>query len=488
MAQLSSILDTSFKVPRAFIKVSLGVGARSPGSGAMKCLVVGSMTSAGSAAVSELKLIAGEEDAKTYFGAGSELHLAARAFFKANPIGVLYGVAVDDSTGGGVATKTFVFTGTATADGSVEAWINGERVAISVVTGDTATVVGDKLAAVINGRSDLPVTAANVTGTVTVSAKNKGTRFNWITTRSLKTGAAGITHTPTTGKTAGGTDTGANPTTQLDAVAGAERFHLIFSGFLDSTNLGKFKTSLTSLAQPITGKRGRWLACSPDTLANAITLSDGLNDPRGELIWMEAPDALPIEVAGAYAGAHTAKRSSDRAANTDGMALPSIKTRYAIADRPTISEQNTALNNGLTPIRDEAGTAVSVRSVTNYHQDGSGNDDFTILDTHYVEVADFIGDAIEQGFSTTFAGFKLGVDGEDGAPPFPGVATPKSVKDWLVSILYTYEGRLVVNVKALTPSIVVEADTNTPGRLNAEVPVDCIELFHQLGTNVAQVG
>lgn len=488
MAQLISILDTSFKVPRAFVKVSLGAGARSPGSSAMKVLAVGSKTSAGTAAVGDLVRCAGADDAKTSFGPGSELHRAAMKFFKANPIGVFYATAMDDSTGGGLATKQFVFSGTATSDGTIEVWIDGERLAISVVTGDTATVVGDKLEAIINGRSDLPVTAANSTGTVTVSSKNKGSRFNWITTRSLKTNAAGISHTAVTGKTAGGTDTSANPTTQLDAVAGAERFHLIISGFVDATNLAKFKASITSLATPIVGKRGRWLACSPDTLANAITLSDALNDPRGELLWFEAPDALPIEAAASYAGAHTAVRSSDRAANTDGMLLPDLLTRYAVADRPTVSEQNTALNNGLTPLMDDSSVVRVVRAVTSYHQDGSGNDDFTILDTHYVEVSDEIGDAIEQGFATAFAGYKLGVDGADGAPPFPGVATPKSVKDWIVSLLYPREGRSIVNVTALIPSIVVEADGSAAGRLNAEVPVDVIELFHQLGTNIAQVG
>lgn len=488
MAQLTSIIDTSFKVPRAFVKVSLGVGARSPGSSAMKVLLVGSMTSSATVAAGELKLLAGEQDAKTYFGAGSELHCAARAFFKNNPIGSCYAVAMDDSSGGGVSTKAFVFTGTATGDGSIYIWLNGEQFVVPVVVGDTATVVGDKIVSAINGRSELPWTAANVTGTVTVSSKNKGTRFNWITTRSFKGGAAGISHTVVTGKTSGGTDTGANPTTQLDLVATAERFHLIVSGFLDATNLSKFKTTTSSNAQPITGKRGRWIACHPDTLTNAISVADSVNDARGELLWCEAPEALPIEVAAAYAGAHTAKRSSDRAANTDGMELLSIKTRYSAADRPTVSEQNTALNNGLTPLNDDAGVVRAVRAVTNYHQDGSGNDDFSILDTHYVEVSDFIGDAIEQSFSSSFAGFKLGVDGADGAPPFPGVATPKSVKDWIVSILRTYEGKQIVNVAALVPSIVVEADPSTPGRLNAEVPVDVIELFHQLGTNIAQVG
>ena len=63
MPQLTSIVDTSNKVPRAFVRVALGAGPRSPGSSAMKILLIGSKTSTGTAAVTTKYQIAGPDDA-----------------------------------------------------------------------------------------------------------------------------------------------------------------------------------------------------------------------------------------------------------------------------------------------------------------------------------------------------------------------------------------------------------------------------------------
>ncbi len=488
MTLLTSIIDPSYKVPGAFMKVSLGAGPRSPGSSGMKVLGIVSKTAAGTAVVGQLYQVAGRDDAATLMGAGSEGHLLAKAFFDANPIGRLYLVAMDDSSGGAVATKTVAVTGTATSAGQLEVWVGGERMVVPIAVGDTATVIGAALASIVNGRSHLPVTGVNTTGSVALSTKNKGVRFNALTCRSLLINAAGISHTPVTGTFASGTASGANPTTHLDAVGGSERFHVIISGFQDSTNLAKFKTAISSLAAPLQGKRGIWAGAFVGTLGDGITLSDALNDPRGVLLWDEGSDDLTCQVVGAWAGAHTAYRAADRAANTDGMALGVLKPRFSAADRPTKTEQNIALNNGLVPLVDEDGVVLVCREITNYHQDGSGNDDFTILDNHKVEVADFIADDLEGNFSSVWSAFKLGVDGEDGVPNAPRVATASSVKDWVISRLGAQENRTLVNTALLAPSIVVEADESADGRLNADVPIDVIELFHQLAANVSQVG
>ncbi len=484
MAQLISVIDTSYKVPRAFIQVSLGVGPRSPGSSAIKILLVGLKTGSGSAAVGELKLLAGEDDAKAYHGPGSELHLMAKAVFKANPIGTVYAIAMDGS-GGTAGTKALVFSGTATADGVVEVWVRGERVAAQVASGMTATQVGDAVAAAINARTDFPCTAANVSGTVTLTAKNTGVRSAGISCRSLAS-VAGITHTGVTGYFSAGTAGSENATTQLDAIA-SQRFHYIVSPHFDSTNLLKFKSFTTSQSGPIAGKRCKWFACFNGSLASLITLSDAVNDKRGELAWMENPDDLPCMVAAAYAGAAAAVRSSDRAYNTDGLLLTGIKPQFAIADIPTETEQNSALNNGASPLLAQEGEVRIVRAVTNYHNDSSGNDDFTVLDAHYVDVCDYVADLLQDNFATAFKGFKLAPDNADGEPPDARVATPNSIRDWIYLQLKALENRQLVNVDALLPSLVVEIDGTTPTRANADVPVDPIELFHQLAANVAQL-
>lgn len=481
---LTSVVSSSYKVPGSFVQIALGVGPRSPSTGAMKVLLVGNKTAAGTGAVATLYEAFGPDDAKALTGAGSELHLMAKAFFTANPTGSLYLVIV--ASAGTAAATTATFAGTATSDGAVEVWVAGQRVVAPVLTGDAAAAVAATVRDAINAKPDLPVTATAAAGVVTVTARCAGPRGNRISFRSTLTSASGVTHTPVTGYlTAGATMD--DPQAALDAVA-AVRFHLVVAPYFTSAELVKFRAFVDAAAVPITGKRGRFVAVSPETLATSITLSDAVNAPRGEIGWCEDPDSTPGELAAGLAGVITALRSSDRAANLDGEVVPGARPQPSVDDWATSNEQNSALNNGLTPLVTKRGALVIARSVTNYHLDASGNDDFSILDSHKVDVADFVGDVIEQNFATRFQGFKLAPHPTDESILAPNVATPVTVRDFLFGQLVEQENKLLVRVEALAPQLVVELDPAVDGRLNADIPIDVIEHFHQLGARVAQVG
>lgn len=481
---LTSIIDTSYKVPGSFVQVSLGAGPRSPATGAMRVLLVGNKSAAGTGVAATLYEVAGPDDVKTLAGVGSELHRMAIAFFNVFKTGRLFIVIV--ATAGTAASQAIAFTGTATADGAVEVWISGERVVVPITTGDTHTAVAVNVAAAINAKPVLPCTATAATGTATATARCTGPRGNCISVRTAITGAAGISHTPISGYFTSGA-TMDDPQAALDAVA-SQRFHLTVAPYWTATELAKFRSFHNTGALPINGKRGRFVACSPDTLATAITLSDTVNAARGEIAWCEDPDSTPGEIAAGLAGALAAARSSDRAANMDGVVIPKLKPQAAIDDIATSSEQNSALNNGLTPIVTRGGELVIVRSITNYHLDASSNDDFSILDSHKVDVADFVGDVIEQNFATRYKGFKLAPHPAPPAIVPPKVATPVTVRTFLFDQLKAQENVLLVNVDALAPQLVVELDGSVDGRLNADIPIDVIEHFHQLAANVAQIG
>lgn len=482
---LSSVIDSSYKVPGSFVQVSLGAGPRSPSTGAMRVLLTGNKSSAGTGVVNTLYEVAGPDDVKTLAGVGSELHRKAIAFFKANPTGSAWIVIV--TAAGTAASQAIAFTGTsATADGSFEVWIAGERMVVPITTGDTPTIIAAAVAAAINAKPVLPCTAAAAVGTATATARCTGPRGNRISCRTVLTGATGISHTPISGYFASGA-TMDDPQAALDAV-GSMRWHLIVAPYYTATELQKYRSALNTGALPVNGKRGRFVACSPDTLATAITMSDSVNAARGEVAWCEDPDSTPGEIAAGLAGVLTANRSSDRAANLDGLVIPGLKPQAAIDDYSTKAEQNSALNNGLTPLITVNGELVIVRSVTNYHLDAGGNDDFSILDSHKVDVADFIGDVIEQNFATRYRGFKIAPHPAAGELPPPRVATPVTVRDFLYSQLAAQENVLLTNVEALKAQLVVEIDPAVSGRMNADIPIDVIEHFHQLGANVSQIG
>ena len=488
---IASIIGTDNKVPGVYLKVSLGVGARSAGSAAMGLLLVGNKTAGGSAAVDTVKSLFSKDDARNEFGAGSELFMMAQAAFKANPSVTLSGVAVTESVGS-QATGTITFTaGPATADGTVEVWIGGRRVVAAVADTDTITTAAAAVAAAINAETDFPVTAGAAVGVVTVTAKQAGTKSNAITLRTLLTGATGIAHTALSTTLTGGT-TLDDPQSALDSVA-ATRYHLIAASDDDAVNLAKYKAHVDAGAEPLVGLRQRFVAGSVDTLGNTTTLSDALNAERGQIVWQAGSDDTPAEIAAASAAQHIVQVQSDRAAPVDGVVIPGLRPPNDSADKPLNTELASALNNGITPLDYSGSEVFFVRAITNYSTDSAGNPDAGVLDVSKVEVPDFIADQLQANFLARFGGFKLDNDPDQGDFVEPKVATPSSVKDFIFEILKNHGAGgsgvlLLSDVEANKPLLATELDSAAVGRVNAVVPLDVVEGFHQGAFDIQQVG
>lgn len=488
---IASIIPTDNKVPGAYLKVTLGVGRRSAGAAPISLLLVGNMLSAGTAIANTVYPLFSPDDARTLFGAGSELFLMARAAFDANPGVTLFAIAVPESAGDQADGTVTLTSGPATATGTMEIWVAGRRVVASIAIGDTITAAGDAIAAAINAETDSPVAAVNAAGTVTVTAKQAGPKGNNISLRTLLTGATGISHTTVNARLTGGT-TDDDPQNALDAVA-PERYPYIVASHVGSTNLAKYKTHVNDGAEPLTGSRQRFFYGSIDTLGNTITLSDAINAKRGELIWHAGADDLPGELAAGAAAQHALLLSSDRARPLDGETISGLRPQNDLADKPLNTELASALNNGITPLNHDGTSVFVVRAVTNYSTDTQGNPDFSVLDISKVEVPDFIADTLELNFLSEFQGFKLDVDPPAGELPEPGVATPASIRDWIFSILKDYAvggpGPLLLSqVEETKDQIAVELDSASDGRANAVIPNNVVDGFHQGAFDVQQNG
>lgn len=117
------------------------------------------------------------------FGFGSPLYESVIRLFPINGSGVgLIPVTVIPVDAGGsavVATGTITATGTATAQFTGRVRVGGIlSPEFVIVDTDTATLVGDAIAAAINAELDMPVTAVNVAGVVTLTAKWLGSTGN----------------------------------------------------------------------------------------------------------------------------------------------------------------------------------------------------------------------------------------------------------------------------------------------------------------------
>lgn len=506
---LSSIIDTANKTPGLFLKVSLGVGAQAAAGSPLKILLLGNKTSSGTATDGSITQVTGPDDAVTLAGQGSELHRGARNIFRAFPGANVYLGVIAVSGGTAASNAGFTSTGPATAAGTIEMWIAGERIVVSFASGDTATAIGAAVALAINNAADLPVTATASVGTVTITAKHAGPRGNRIRVRNTITTGSGLTHTPIDAYLASGA-TSDTPATILDN-ASTQRFHVIVAPYDDTTNLGLVKTHIATYSNdPLEGKRAVYLFASADTLANATTLATTINDARARCLWHYNSDVPPAELVASWAGRYVRGLQRDRAANFDGAQVLAALPQRTLADRPIASEITSALNNGLTPVRTAAdgATCVVVRAITTRSKDSAGRPDYSTLDVHKVDALDLLADQIESDFAREFTadpadpdavGFKLANDTDAGEMPPPGVVTPLTLRDFVYAITKRFDaednegsagtlGAFLVNVETNGANIVCQADAIAQGRVNVSIPCDVVELFHQAAIDVRQIG
>lgn len=484
---LTSVIDTSYKIPGSFIRLRFGVGARSAGDAPRRLLLYGNKLTAGSATVEALVQCLSEEDARTLFGSGSELHRGIKSALAVNRNADIWCIPI--ATAGTAATKTITFTsGPATAVGTVEAWFSGERVVANVAIGDSITTVAAALSAAINDSEDLPVTASPSAGVVTVTARHTGPRGNYISTRTKVTGATGIAHTPVTGYMASGATMDAPANAIL--VAEPQRWHYHVVPYQTATELGAFKTHVNTEDEPEKGHRELFVWGSIDTLANTTTVAAGLNAERGQCAWLYNGDSTPFELACAEAARRAKSESADPSANQIRSDLPGVKVPFVEADWPTTTEQNSALNNGISPVVIVSGACKMLRPITNRSQnDAATMPDYSVLDVHKVVVPDFVADTIDLNWDSFSSGQKAGKDDPDGDAPPEGVLTPRMVRDFVYAQLLALEadGHLEPgSVDARADEIVVELGSN--GRFNATAPTDVIEWAAQFAGEIRQIG
>ena len=528
-------VPSSRKTPGITFNVVLGGPGSSSGSATKTLMLLGNMigatitgaspalsVAAGTATVATPVFVASGSDAQTLFGAGSELHRMALAVFAQYPDATLYACPVADAAGT-AASGVITFATTSTAAFTVRLKLCGQTIDVPVALGDTATVIAAAVADAINDALTLPFTAQNSTGAVTVTAKQTGPRGSVIvvdayfvptgstletriTTNSTSSGAA-TTGIWSSTDTLGGEITLKNGATQ-DSFANAlaainpTRYDRIVCACIESTNADLVVAELNTQAGPTVQLLEQAIMATSATYANAVTLATGRNASRMQVAWHHASVLPPPDVAAqvaaarlagdAYAGGSLVGEASDPAANLDGVNLATVPMQRLPADRPTGTEIENALNNGLAVVGTSAlrpGYGALVRSVTS-RSTAAGVPNYAVIDTAYVTVCDYAADDLRSYLATELAGAKLGADDASGNPVTraPNVTTPSAIRSLIFGRLKTYEADAILRDVSLNDALlVVEADGTTPGRVNCEIPCEPITALHQVAGNVRQL-
>ena len=526
-------LATSRKTPGVYMNVILGGAPSSPAQQAIKILLMGNkMGTAVSGSAPTIALPAGtqadatpvalasSDDAATYFGLGSEVHVMARAVFAQYPDATVYGISVAEG-GGSYASVVCTFATTATAAYTIRVRACGEVIDVAVASGDTATAIGTAVCTAVNAVTWLPYYAQYVLGAVTFTAKCNGPRGNDLAvllsfvsssgTETLITTSSTASPGATTGIMSGGGASGnlyrfTGGTTQ-DSFANAiaaivpTRYHRIVGACTDATNIGRISTHVTSQAAVTAQKREQFICATLASSGTATTLATGVNAARGQVCWhynslvpacMVAAQVAAARVIGdSFAGGSLPGEASDPGANLTGVQLATVPMQYHIDDQPTDTEIESALNNGMCVIGASLarpGYGVVVRSITSLSL-VNGLQNYAVLDTGYVTVCDYVADGEQSALGSRYAGFKLGANDSNGDPPkAPLVTTPQQIRASVLADLKGYESQGIIrDVDSNASLLVVAANVGVPGRVDMDIPVEPTPWLTIIAGNVRQI-
>lgn len=167
-------IPASIRKPGKYFEYNNRLAVRTLPSNLQRVLIVAQITTTTVGLASSITQVFDAETAAGLFGRGSQAHRMVKGAIIANPYLQLFVLAVPDNAAGVAGAATITYTGPAADAGSVYVNIAATELVVPVATADTATIIAAAVAAAINAKIDLPVTAAAVAGVVTLTNRNKG--------------------------------------------------------------------------------------------------------------------------------------------------------------------------------------------------------------------------------------------------------------------------------------------------------------------------
>ncbi len=498
-------LSAFYPIPGVFPEIAFAQGQGSSGTATYGALLICNKTTAGSGTADTVIYgpdtvtpLATQADADAIGGPGSELSRGFRRFVKFNQVTPVYAILVAESAGA-AATGTITLTTTATGTGTLRIYKSkNDFVDVLITSGSTPTNVADAATLAVNSRTDWPFTCGNAAGVITLTAKNKGPRGNWLRYWSRIFPSCGMTTSTATPAYFTGGATADVSTTALATIL-SRRFYWIVSAAEDATQVGALKTQLAVQALATNNIRQMAFFGSNDTQANATTVATGINHERLSAPFLAQSDYTPFEMA-----CQTAALVSLGAASTiprcnyDNLGLTSSDPLSALWEMdapmsgaaPTQTQIASALNSGLSPIGvTSSGKTYLVSPITTRSLNGS-NPDYQTRDICKVFISDFYTDDLATKLGIMMVGKNIAAD-PIGNAPVPGgdTITPRVPKAATNRLSQDYFDRgLVENIDDIKGGTICIRETNPTTRLSIQVPLDVADPWHQTGIKILQVG
>lgn len=501
-------VDPTSPVPGIIGEIRYAQGQSAGDLSVTKVLIIAPKTSAGSITADSQVVgpLSDESDIITYTGTGSVAHRMGKRWLSLCKTAKLYFCCPTAATGSAAIEKiTVSFTsGSApTAPGVFTVVIANTPCSYAYTTSDTATTIAAGVKNSILSKSDLPVTASNSSGVLTITGRISGVELNSIRVRASVTVGTNVvsslnTDIPIGSSGALGAAIGVGDVDYTNVLATilGQKYDVIVPhvqkavGGSSEVQLTGLLTQVNTQALPSTGFRERVVAGTALTPSNATTLAATLNAARAELFNQEEAPEEHYLVAATCGAVLVSNQASDASYNFDSFGLLEgqvfgLKRPYNDSAVPTGPEIDTMLRNGVSPICVAPNDATYIsRAITTRHKDASNNFDYRVRDQHIVVVGDkYLGDVLvvlsQSGWTKITTDPATTTDKQ----PSKKFATPKRVLARLETLTRSYGDRGLFDpskIDEILASLQAGIDPLNPSRMNIRTPAYAAVLLHQM--------
>jgi phage tail sheath gpL-like len=455
-------IPSSIRKPGVYVEFNTKLAVRNLPGNLQRTLIIGQKHAAGTLAALTLADVFSDVEAAQLCGYGSHVHRMVRAALMANPYAQLSIIPLDDAAGATAATFPVTVAGAPTTSGAFALAINDTLIQVNVAVTDTPTSVAAAFVAAIAAKPELPVTAANAAGVITLTARNKGTVANAFTV-AASGAVAGMTFA-VGASTAGAGDPDITDALGVAFLGGHDQ---IVIPYRDTANLTALRNHLDDVGSWAEKRWALGFVGSNGTLAEAIALSAGVNHGWMNNVWLRNTATTTMELAAAYAA--TVASQEDPAMPFDYQQVRDIAVP-PVADRTSRTEEESALYNGVTPLNVGPGEVVQVvRAVTTYVLNPAGVPDVSMLDITTPRTLKYVAKVFIQDRAIRYSRTKI------------SDRLIQSVRDSGIVLLKQLEDlEIIENVDANLPNYIVERDLQDVSRLNERIPTDVVNGLHVL--------
>ena len=383
---------------------------------ARRVLIIGQMV-AGSGVAGVATLSGGYSDAVSKYGAASQCARLVKAYRAIDTQGEIWVLPLTDDSSATAATGTFTISGAATEAGTLPLYVGDQLISVAVNAGDTAATVASGVATAAAAVSALPVSVTSSTGTVTLTAINKGMSGNDILLGVAVLGTAGGQSVPSgltvaLGQMSGGKT---NPTTLATSLAtqGERVYDLISHPYTDSGSLVALKAWLNDTAgrwSPMLQLYGHAITAYRGTYGQATAFGLTQNDQHATVMPIGDSPSDPLSWAAQVAARTAMSMRSNPALPITALSLTVMPPTDA--GRYSTEQRNSLLYDGLSTFTvDDSGTVNIERLVTTYQTNASGLPDNSYLDIETMLTAEICMQDMRIFLGNQYGGCILVADG-----------------------------------------------------------------------------